>query len=71
MERRVDYATVGDRLFVNNVSFGVYATIVQQEGYREDKAGTSAQVLPELLGSQAEPLDLQFETPTGRSTVPS
>ncbi len=35
IERRIDYATVGDRLFVNNVSLGIYATIVQQPGYRE------------------------------------
>ena len=29
--------TVGDRLFVNNVSLGIYATIVQQDGYRDAK----------------------------------
>ena len=40
VERRVDYATVGDRLFVNNVSLGVYATVVQEESYREAKAET-------------------------------
>ena len=50
IERRVDYATVNDRFFVNNVSLGVYATIVQQEGYREAKAATTRQLLPELLG---------------------
>ena len=38
IERRIDYATVGDRLLVNNVSLGIYATIVQQEGYREAKS---------------------------------
>ncbi len=37
IERRIDYATVGDRLFVNNVSLGIYATIVQQPGYRDAK----------------------------------
>ena len=50
IERRVDFATVNDRFFVNNVSLGVYATIVQQEGYREAKAATTKQLLPELLG---------------------
>ena len=50
LERRVDYATVNDRFFVNNVSLGVYATIVQQEGYREAKVATTRQLLPELLG---------------------
>ena len=65
VERRIDYATVGDRLFVNNVSLGVYATIVQQEGYREDKVGTTKQLLPELLGRTKEPFDLQFSTDEG------
>ena len=65
IERRVDYATVDDRLFVNNVSLGIYATIVQQEGYREAKKETSRALLPELLGRQAEPFDLQFSTPDG------
>ncbi len=65
IERRVDYATVNDRFFVNNVSLGVYATIVQQEGYREAKVATTKQLLPELLGQAQQPFDLQFETPDG------
>ena len=63
IERRIDYATVGDRLFVNNVSLGVYATIVQQEGYREAKSETTKALLPELLGRAQEPFDLQFTDP--------
>ncbi len=65
VERRVDYATVGDRLFVNNVSLGVYATIVREEGYRDAKEETSLRLLPELLGRRAEPFDLQFTRPDG------
>ncbi len=65
VERRIDYAMVGDRLFVNNVSLGVYATIVQQDSYRAAKRETSMAVLPEMLGSTAEPFDLQFTTPAG------
>jgi diacylglycerol kinase family enzyme len=65
VERRVDYATVNDRFFVNNVSLGVYATIVQQEGYREAKSETTRRLLPEMLGQQSEPFDLQFVTPDG------
>jgi diacylglycerol kinase family enzyme len=65
VERRIDYATVGDRLFVNNVSLGVYATIVQQDSYREAKRETSMALLQEMLGSTAEPFDLQFATPDG------
>jgi diacylglycerol kinase family enzyme len=65
VERRVDYATVNGRFFVNNVSLGVYATIVQQEGYRDAKSQTTQQLLPTLL-ARDEPFDLQFVTPEGR-----
>ncbi len=65
IERRIDYARVGDRLFVNNVSLGVYATIVQQEGYRDAKAETTRALLPEMLGRETEPFDLQFTEPDG------
>ena len=41
VERQVDYATVNGRLFVNNVSLGVYAEIVQQESYRDAKVETT------------------------------
>ena len=63
IERRIDYATVDDRLFVNNVSLGIYATIVQQEGYREAKGETTRTLLPELLGRTEQPFDLQFTDP--------
>jgi diacylglycerol kinase family enzyme len=66
IERRVDYGTVNDRFFVNNVSLGLYATIVQQPGYREAKVDTTKRLLPELLGDQDEPFDIQFTTPDGR-----
>ena len=65
VERRVDYATVNDRFFVNNVSLGVYATIVQQEGYRDAKAETTTPTAARLLGQREEPFDLQFVTPDG------
>ncbi|HYA67197.1 MAG TPA: diacylglycerol kinase family protein [Acidimicrobiales bacterium] len=65
VERRVDYATVNGRFFVNNVSLGIYATIVQQPGYRENKSETSRRMLPELLGRTEKPFDLQFTAPDG------
>jgi len=67
VERRVDYATVNGRLFVNNVSLGVYAQIVHEESYRDAKVQTTTQLLPEILGRQAEPFDLQFTMPDGRA----
>lgn len=65
IERRVDHATVDGRLFVNNVSLGVYATIVQEDAYRDAKVDTTKTLLPELLGRQAEPFDLQLTDPDG------
>jgi diacylglycerol kinase family enzyme len=65
LERRIDYATVGDRLFVNNVSMGVYATVVQEDSYRDAKMETSKELLPELLGKRQEPFDLQFTDERG------
>ena len=56
---------MNDRFFVNNVSLGVYATIVQQEGYRKAKAATTRKLLPEVLGDTTEPFDLSFVTPDG------
>ena len=49
--RRIDYARVGSRLFVNNVSLGVYAQIVEQDAYRGAKLATTMESLPELLGA--------------------
>jgi len=65
VERRIDYAVVNGRFFVNNVSLGIYATIVQQEGYRDAKVDTSKALLPEMLGNTDKPFDLQFTTPDG------
>jgi diacylglycerol kinase family enzyme len=66
VERTVDYATVNGRLFVNNVSLGVYAQIVQEQSYRDSKLETTKTLLPEMLGRQAGPFDLQFTTPSGQ-----
>ena len=65
VERRVDLAKVGDRVFVNNVSLGIYAKVVQADEYRDAKAQTALTMLPDLLGPDAEPFDLQFVGPDG------
>jgi diacylglycerol kinase family enzyme len=54
IERRIDLGLIGDRTFVNNASFGVYAEIVQSPAYRDDKRGTTLQMLPDLLGGGGE-----------------
>ena len=65
LERRIDLATINDAVFVNNVSLGVYAKIVQSDEYRDDKLGTTLRMLPDLLGPDAEPFDLSFAVPDG------
>ncbi|MCZ6737843.1 MAG: diacylglycerol kinase family protein [Actinobacteria bacterium] len=67
VERRVDLAKVGDRVFVNNVSLGIYARIVQSDEYRDAKAQTALTMLPDLFGPDAEPFDLRFVGPDGHA----
>ncbi|MFE0461276.1 diacylglycerol/lipid kinase family protein [Kitasatospora sp. NPDC058965] len=62
-ELRVDLGTVDGRPFVNTVSFGVYAQIVQSPEYRDAKAGSSLDALPDLLrGYSGHPLDARTAT---------
>jgi diacylglycerol kinase family enzyme len=49
VEQRIDLGVIGDRTFVNNASFGAYAEVVESPAYRDDKRGTTLQVLPDLL----------------------
>jgi diacylglycerol kinase family enzyme len=65
VERRIDLAFVNDRIFVNNVSLGVYGEIVQSEAYRDAKLRTVEQMLPDLLGPRSTPFDLRFHGPDG------
>jgi diacylglycerol kinase family enzyme len=64
-ERTVDLAEVNGRVFVNNVSLGLYAEAVQREGYRDAKLRTILDKLPDLLGSEGERLDLRWRGPGG------
>jgi diacylglycerol kinase family enzyme len=65
VERRIDLGLVGDRVFVNNATVGLYAKIVQSPAYREHKVGTALELLPAMLGPDAAPLDLRFTGPDG------
>ena len=64
-QRRVDLAEVNGRVFVNNVSLGLYAEAVQREGYREAKLRTILDTLPEALGPEGEGLELRWTGPGG------
>ncbi|MGH2925069.1 MAG: diacylglycerol/lipid kinase family protein, partial [Solirubrobacterales bacterium] len=64
-ERRVDLAEVNGRVFVNNVSLGVYAEAVQRDGYREAKLKTILDTLPAVLGPEGDGVDLRWRGPAG------
>jgi len=49
VEQRIDLGVIGDRTFVNNASFGAYAEVVESPAYRDDKRGTTLQMLPDIL----------------------
>jgi diacylglycerol kinase family enzyme len=64
-EKRVDLAEVNGRVFVNNVSLGLYAQAVQRDGYREAKLRTILDTLPDVLGHEGAGLDLRWTGPGG------
>ena len=70
VDARIDLAEVNGRVFVNNASMGVYAKLVQSEGYRDAKLRTAADLLPDMLGPGSEQLDLRYELPSGRHEPP-
>jgi diacylglycerol kinase family enzyme len=55
VEVRIDLGRIGDRTFVNNASFGAYASVVQSDAYRDDKVGTALDMLPDLLTAHHGP----------------
>jgi diacylglycerol kinase family enzyme len=66
VERRIDLAEVNGRVFVNNVSLGLYAEIVRSPAYRDAKVETALSALPSMLGPGTEPFALSFTDGTGR-----
>jgi diacylglycerol kinase family enzyme len=66
-ERVVDLAEVNGRVFVNNVSLGIYATAVQREGYRGAKLRTLLDTFPDVMGPKGRPPDLRWTGPHGTS----
>jgi diacylglycerol kinase family enzyme len=53
-ERRVDLGDVNGRVFVNNVSLGLYAEAVQRSEYRDAKLRTILDTIPDVLGPGGE-----------------
>jgi diacylglycerol kinase family enzyme len=67
VERAVDLGEVNGRVFVNNVSLGLYAAIVRSPEYRDAKLDTTLATLPTVLGPSSKPLDLRFTGPAGEA----
>lgn len=67
-ERLVDLGEVNGRVFVNNVSLGVYAEAVQRSGYRQAKIRTLLDTVPDVLGGRDArgTQELIWTTPGGR-----
>jgi diacylglycerol kinase family enzyme len=61
-ERTVDLAEVNGRVFVNNVSLGLYADAVQRPGYREAKLHTLLDTVPDVLGPDSKPPALSWDS---------
>lgn len=57
VERRIDLADVNGRIFVNNVSLGIYGDAVQRTTYRQAKVRT---LLAETLGTSGTPPPLRL-----------
>ncbi len=55
VELRVDLGYAADRVFVNNASFGTYASVVNDPAYRDAKARTALRNLPGLLAGENAP----------------
>jgi diacylglycerol kinase family enzyme len=63
-ERVVDLAEVNGRVFVNNVSVGLYGHAVQQKSYRGAKLRTVLETVPVVLGPAVKP-DVRWRAPDG------
>jgi diacylglycerol kinase family enzyme len=66
-ERWVDLAEVNGRVFVNNVSLGVYADAVQHEGYRDAKIRTLLETIPEVAAPDGDAPPLAWRDPDGET----
>ena len=64
----IDYGLAGDRPFLNNVSFGIYAEAVHRPEYRESKEETIAAVIRDMQADGSSGATIRFATPQGEQT---
>jgi diacylglycerol kinase family enzyme len=66
VEGRIDVGRVNGRLFLNNVSLGLYGEAVQRSAYRDEKVRVLAQTAAEMLGPSGAATGLLLADDAGR-----
>ncbi len=66
VERRIDTAEVNGRMFLNNVSLGIYGEAVRSPAYRDAKVRTLLETAAEVMGPSAGELALDLADDLGR-----
>ena len=66
VERRIDMAAVNGRLFLNNVSLGIYGDAVRQPAYRDAKLRTILETAQAVLGPSSQEPALHLVDDAGR-----
>ncbi len=66
VERRIDMAEVNGRLFLNNVSLGIYGDAVQQSAYRDAKVRTLLETAQQVVSPGARAPALLLTDDAGR-----
>ena len=66
VERLIDVGSVNGRLFLNNVSLGIYGEAVRQPTYRDAKARTLVETARRVLGPSEATPDLRLVDDEGR-----
>jgi diacylglycerol kinase family enzyme len=66
IERLIDVAEVNGRLFLNNVSLGIYGEAVRSPAYRDAKMRTLLETTEKVLGPSAEVPALRLVDDVGR-----
>ena len=66
VERRIDVAEVNGRLFLNNVSLGIYGEAVRRSAYRDAKVRTLVETAEKVLGPHGQVPELRLVDEAGR-----
>jgi diacylglycerol kinase family enzyme len=66
VERRIDVGEVNGRVFLNNVSLGIYGDAVRRPGYRDAKLRTLLKTVDEVLGPGGAAEELHVVDDRGR-----